>query len=64
MHPLVTANFSQIHETPELGYEEFKAHDNIVALLRAQEFDVTPHAHGLETLFLTEYGSGWSSGRF
>lgn len=48
----------KIHQNPELGYEEFKAHDNITAFLRAQGFDVTPHAYGLETSFVTEYGEG------
>ena len=48
----------QIHQNPELGYEEFKAHDNISAFLRAQGFDVKLHAYGLETSFVTEYGEG------
>lgn len=41
-----------------MGYSEFKAHDNIVALLEAQELNVTPHTYGLETSFCCEYGSG------
>jgi len=48
----------KIHENPELGYEEFKAHDNITAFLTKQGFDVTRHAYGLETSFVTEYGEG------
>lgn len=48
----------KIHEDPELGYSEFHAHDNIVALLRAQGLEVTPHAHELETSFSCEFGSG------
>jgi amidohydrolase len=56
-HHLTTANFFEIHENPELGYEEFKAHDSIVAFLRAQGLNVTSHAHGLETSFSAEYGS-------
>ncbi|KAL2825077.1 hypothetical protein BDW59DRAFT_172571 [Aspergillus cavernicola] len=34
------------------------AHDNITSLLRDLGFSVTPHAHGLETSFTAEYGSG------
>ncbi|KAL4777919.1 hypothetical protein BJX76DRAFT_344624 [Aspergillus varians] len=48
----------KIHTNPELGYEEFKAHENITTLLRDLGFSVTPHAHGLETSFVAEYGSG------
>ncbi|KAH8750122.1 metal-dependent amidase/aminoacylase/carboxypeptidase [Hyaloscypha sp. PMI_1271] len=48
----------KIHEDPELGYSEFKAHDNIVSLLREQDFAITPHAHGLETSFACSYGNG------
>lgn len=48
----------KIHEDPELGYSEFHAHDNIVALLRAQGLEVTPHTFGLETSFSCEFGSG------
>lgn len=48
----------QIHENPELGFEEVKAHDNIVALLQSLGFTVTPHAYGIATSFEAEYGSG------
>jgi amidohydrolase len=48
----------QIHENPELGYEEFKAHDNIVSLIRSLGFSVTEHAYGVSTSFCAEYGSG------
>ncbi|KAF8853609.1 metal-dependent amidase/aminoacylase/carboxypeptidase [Acephala macrosclerotiorum] len=46
----------KIHENPELGYEEHKAHDNVVAFLRAHGLAVTPHAFGLETSFVCDYG--------
>jgi amidohydrolase len=49
---------SQIHENPELGYSEFKAHNNIVSLLNKQGLEVKPHAHGLETSFSCSYGNG------
>ncbi|KXJ85643.1 hypothetical protein Micbo1qcDRAFT_198743 [Microdochium bolleyi] len=48
----------KIHSNPELGYEEHKAHDNIVALLRTQpDVRVTPHAYGLDTSFEAEYSN-------
>ncbi|KAN0115536.1 aminobenzoyl-glutamate utilization protein B [Hyaloscypha variabilis] len=56
--PVLNEINKNIHENPELGYEEFKAHDNIVSLLREQGFEVTPHAHGLETSFSCSYGNG------
>ncbi|KAL3449853.1 hypothetical protein BJX65DRAFT_316609 [Aspergillus insuetus] len=48
----------KIHSNPELGYSEHKAHANITALLEALGFTVTRHAHGLETSFVAEYGTG------
>ncbi|KAJ0413378.1 hypothetical protein BJY00DRAFT_322054 [Aspergillus carlsbadensis] len=48
----------KIHGNPELAYEEYKAHDNIISLLRGLGFSVQPHAHGLATSFVAEYGSG------
>jgi amidohydrolase len=48
----------KIHQDPELGYEEFHAHDNIVAFIKAQGLEVMPHTFGVETSFLSEYGSG------
>jgi amidohydrolase len=50
--------FLKIFDNPELGYEEFQAHDNIVALLRSLGFEVTAHAFGVETSFYSEVGSG------
>jgi Xaa-Arg dipeptidase len=48
----------QIHDNPELCYEEFKAHDSITSLLESEGFPVTPHAHGIQTSFVAEYGEG------
>ncbi|PYI07541.1 hypothetical protein BO78DRAFT_469151 [Aspergillus sclerotiicarbonarius CBS 121057] len=48
----------KIHSNPELAYEEHKAHDNITSLLQELGFSVTPHAHGLATSFVAEYGTG------
>ncbi|TQV90629.1 amidohydrolase [Cordyceps javanica] len=48
----------KIFDNPELAYEEFQAHDNIVALLRSLGFQVTPHAFGVQTSFSCEVGQG------
>ncbi|EGX89705.1 amidohydrolase [Cordyceps militaris CM01] len=48
----------KIFDNPELGYEEFQAHDSIVSLLRSLKFEVTPHAFGVQTSFSCEVGSG------
>ncbi|KAI9726673.1 MAG: hypothetical protein M1834_008938 [Cirrosporium novae-zelandiae] len=48
----------EIYNNPELGYNEYKAHDAIVALLEKMGFEVTPHAYGIATSFEAEYGSG------
>ncbi|CAK7562228.1 MAG: hypothetical protein SEPTF4163_000063 [Sporothrix epigloea] len=47
-----------IHANPELAYEEVKAHDKFVEVLTGLGFKVTPHAYGVPTSFLAEYGSG------
>ncbi|KKY20015.1 putative metal-dependent amidase aminoacylase carboxypeptidase [Phaeomoniella chlamydospora] len=49
----------KIHSNPELAYTEHKAHDTLVAALQIlDDVEVTPHAFGLETAFLAEFGSG------
>ncbi|EPE05644.1 metal-dependent amidase aminoacylase carboxypeptidase [Ophiostoma piceae UAMH 11346] len=49
----------KIFNNPEIAYEEFAAHDNLVAVLSTIEgVRVTPHAYGLETAFEAEFGSG------
>lgn len=48
----------QIHDNPELRYEEHQAHDNICALFEALGYSVTRHAYGLQTSFEVEYGQG------
>lgn len=58
IHHLARTDRLQIHENPELGYSEFQAHDNIVALLKDQGLEVSPNAHGLETSFSCSYGTG------
>ncbi|KAM7212378.1 p-aminobenzoyl-glutamate hydrolase subunit B [Rhypophila decipiens] len=56
--PEVASINRQIHENPELAYEEHKAHDAFVSLLQSLGFTVTPHAYGVETAFSAEYGTG------
>ncbi|MDR1649183.1 MAG: M20 family peptidase, partial [Synergistaceae bacterium] len=41
----------KIHETPELGYEEYSARDWQAELLRRHGFDVETPYRGLETSF-------------
>ncbi|PLB46436.1 hypothetical protein P170DRAFT_448327 [Aspergillus steynii IBT 23096] len=48
----------QIWSNPELGYQEYKAHDTICDFLEKQGFDVTRHAYGLDTSFEVTSGSG------
>ncbi|OBT50787.1 hypothetical protein VE04_09311 [Pseudogymnoascus sp. 24MN13] len=48
----------KIFDNPELGYKEFQAHNNIVALLHSLGFEVTPHAFGVATSFSCEVGTG------
>lgn len=48
----------QIHENPELGYEEFKAHENVASLLESLDYKVTRHAYGVQTALMAEFGSG------
>ncbi|KAF5565611.1 amidohydrolase [Fusarium phyllophilum] len=47
-----------IHSNPELCFKEFKAHDNITALLESLGFAAEKHAYGLETSFVAEYDHG------
>ncbi|KAF5630155.1 amidohydrolase [Fusarium tjaetaba] len=49
---------SAIHSNPELCFKEFKAHDNITALLESLGFAVEKHAYGLDTSFVAECGQG------
>jgi metal-dependent amidase/aminoacylase/carboxypeptidase family protein len=49
---------SQIHETPELAYEEHVAHDAICDFLQSQGIYTTRHAYGLSTAFEAKVGNG------
>ncbi|MEY2423961.1 MAG: hypothetical protein QOI95_4028 [Acidimicrobiaceae bacterium] len=48
----------QIHEHPELCYEEHFAHDLLTGLLEAEKLDVQRHAFDLDTAFIARAGSG------
>ncbi|CAK7199627.1 hypothetical protein SEUCBS139899_002310 [Sporothrix eucalyptigena] len=55
---VLSATNTFIHSNPELAYEEVKAHDHFVETLTKLGFKVTPHAYGVPTSFLAEYGTG------
>ncbi len=46
----------EIHGDPELAFHEHKAHDRLVAMLRAHGLETTENAHGLSTAFSAEAG--------
>jgi amidohydrolase len=48
----------QIHEHPELCYEEHFAHDLLTGLLETEKLDVVRHAFDLDTAFIARAGSG------
>lgn len=47
----------QIHEHPELGFEEVFAHDLLTEVLTLEGLAVEPHAYGLDTAFAARAGS-------
>lgn len=48
----------QIHSKPELGFEEYFAHDLLTGHLEAAGFEVERHAAGLDTAFIASRGQG------
>ena len=48
----------QIHEHPELCYEEHFAHDLLTDLLETEKLDVERHAFDLDTAFIARAGGG------
>src|SRR3954468_2363096 len=48
----------QIHDHPELCYEEHFAHDLLTGLLEAENIEVERHAFDLDTAFIARAGSG------
>ncbi|RDW82474.1 hypothetical protein BP6252_03586 [Coleophoma cylindrospora] len=55
--PLRQVN-QEIHDHPEIGYEEVHAHATLTGQLKALGFAVTEHAYGLSTSFEAEIGEG------
>jgi hypothetical protein len=48
-----------IHDNPELGYEEYIAHDTLVQFMKSQGgWKVTPSAYGIETAWVAVHDSG------
>jgi amidohydrolase len=47
----------QIHEHPELNYEEHFAHDLLTGILADEGLEVERHAHGLDTAFVARAGT-------
>lgn len=55
---LWTVNKS-IHDNPELGYEEHKAHALLTSFLKRRKgWKVTPSAYGMDTAWVAVYDSG------
>ncbi|TDZ18985.1 Peptidase M20 domain-containing protein 2 [Colletotrichum orbiculare MAFF 240422] len=49
----------KIHDNPELGYEEFIAHDALTSFMRSQPgWKVTPSAYGMPTAWVAVWSSG------
>lgn len=56
--PLWSLN-SFLHENPELGFREYKAHDALTKFMRSREgWHVTPSAYGMDTAWVAVYDSG------
>lgn len=51
----------KIHDNPELGYEEHKAHALLTKFLKSKKgWEVTTSAYGMETAWVAVYDSGRS----
>lgn len=48
----------QLHDHPELGFEERFAHEYLTNLLEEKGFSVERHAGGIETAFVATYDTG------
>lgn len=48
-----------IHDNPELGYEEYIAHDTLIKFMKSQGgWKVTPSAYGIKTAWIAVHDSG------
>lgn len=49
----------KIHDNPELGYEEYKAHALLTTFLKSKKgWNVTTSAYGMDTAWVAVYDSG------
>jgi metal-dependent amidase/aminoacylase/carboxypeptidase family protein len=48
----------QLHEHPELGYQEKFAHDYLTKFLEENGFQLERHAGGIDTAFVATYDTG------
>ena len=48
----------RIHENPELGFEEYFAHDLLAGAIESAGLEVQRHAYGLDTSFAARVGDG------
>ncbi|OCB91848.1 hypothetical protein A7U60_g866 [Sanghuangporus baumii] len=48
----------KIHDHPEIGFQEFYAHDTLTEFMRSHEFKVTPHLAGIKTAWRAEWSYG------
>src|SRR3546814_19195564 len=56
-HDVLVRTSHQIHEHPELNYEERFAHDVLSDVLESAGIAVERHAYGLETAFVARTGT-------
>jgi metal-dependent amidase/aminoacylase/carboxypeptidase family protein len=49
----------QIHDNPELGYKEYKAHALLTSFMKSRNgWEVTPSAYGINTAWVAVFDSG------
>ncbi|KAL5512898.1 hypothetical protein ACEPAH_3296 [Sanghuangporus vaninii] len=48
----------KIHDHPEIGFQEFYAHDTLTEFMRSHEFKITPHLAGIKTAWRAEWSYG------
>ncbi|KAG0241178.1 hypothetical protein BGW41_006171 [Actinomortierella wolfii] len=53
--PLLRELSLQIHDHPEIGYNEVFAHKSLTDFLESQGFQVTRHACGIDTAFVADF---------
>ncbi|KAJ9625102.1 hypothetical protein H2203_005057 [Taxawa tesnikishii (nom. ined.)] len=59
LSPVLRPVSLDIHDHPELGYREHRAHRTLTEFLSTQKgWHVTPHAYGIETAFVAVFDTG------